>query len=62
MRMRDLTEIVGRRDGYAISRALRENWESWDRFERQEAASRTDTERSRRTAAKLGRLGVPHSA
>jgi hypothetical protein len=58
MRKRDLTEIIGRRDGRAISRALSVNWESWGRFEKQEAAASTYLERRRRKESRLARLGV----
>lgn len=58
MKRRDLTEIIGQRDGRAISRALSANWESWGRFERHEAAVRTTPERRRRREYQLSQLGV----
>lgn len=48
MRIRELTEIIGRRDAEAIGLALEENWNDWGRFERSEAAATTYTERIRR--------------
>ena len=58
MRKRDLTEIIGRRDGRAISRALSANWETWGRLERQEATAGTRPERHRRRESQLAQLGV----
>lgn len=62
MRKRDLTEIIGRRDGRAVARALSTNWEDWGRFERQEAAARTYAERYRRSEINLTRLGIKYAA
>jgi hypothetical protein len=58
MRKRDLTEIIGKHDGRAITRALNVNWEDWGRYERQEAAASTLAERRRCKAARLARLGI----
>jgi hypothetical protein len=57
MRKKDLTEIIGRRDGRAVSTALSANWD-WNRLERQEATGMTLAERRRRKARELARLGL----
>jgi hypothetical protein len=57
MKRRDLTEIIGRRDGRALSNALSSHWD-WNRCERQEGSAITTAERNRRRARRLAKLGL----
>lgn len=61
MRTRDLSEIIGRRDALAVSRALTADWKLRGRDERPEASSLAHTESRRREQLRLTRLGVRYA-
>lgn len=59
MRHRDLTEIIGKRPSKAyLGRALAAQWNTWDRYEREEADAVHPRLRRLARESRTGRYGV----